>query len=106
MHMPSPKRKSQKRFEQLNRIVDDIAPTLPSSTHTAVLLVCFRHARQGGAFRVSTRRIADAAGVTPRWVQKVLDDLEQLGVVTLCEEHKGPIPRQYRITGNVARPPS
>ncbi|KAA5543580.1 hypothetical protein FYK55_10215 [Roseiconus nitratireducens] len=103
------KRKSQRRFEQLNRIVDVIAPTLPTSTHVAVLLVCFRHARQGGAFQVSTRRIADAVNIKRRRAQYVLDELIELGVVAITEEHKGPIPRKHRITGEVAnentRPP-
>jgi|SRR6056297_1908071 len=98
MHMQQPKKKSQKRFEQLNRIVDDIAPTLPTSTHVAALLVCFRHGRGAGFFRVSTRRLAKSIGVKVRQTKSILDDLEQAGVIVLTKEHQGPIPRTYRIT--------
>jgi hypothetical protein len=31
-----------------------------------------------------------------------MDDLESVGVVKLLSEHQGPIPKRYRITGEVA----
>ncbi|MCO8121457.1 helix-turn-helix domain-containing protein [Stieleria sp. TO1_6] len=96
------KRKSQKRFEQLNRIIDDIAPTLPSASHLAVLLICFRHGRQAGFFRASTKRIAKSARLSERHVKRIINDLETAGVVRLEAEHNGPIPRSYRITGQTA----
>lgn len=102
MHMPAPKRKSQKRFEQLNQIIDDIAPTLPSPTHLAVLMICFRHGRQGGYFTVSTNRIAKSARLARRQTRRIIDDLETVGVIEMVSEHQGPIPRKYRITGRRA----
>lgn len=96
--MDKTKRKSQKRWEQFNRIVDVVAPSLPTSTHVAVLLCCFRHGRQGGYFRASTKRIAESAGLKKRQTQYILDELEQLGVITFISEHKGPIPRVYQVT--------
>lgn len=101
MHRIQPKRKSQQRFQQLNRIVDDIAPTLPSASHVAVLLCCYRHARTGGAFQVSTKRIAEACRLSHRQVRRVIDDMETGGVIEMTKEHEGPIPRRYRITGQV-----
>ncbi|MEO1616828.1 MAG: hypothetical protein AAFV88_13310 [Planctomycetota bacterium] len=100
--MQAPKRKSQKRWEQLNRIIDDVAPSLPSASHVAVLMICFRHGRQGGFFRVSTSRIAKSSKLSDRHVKRILDDLEKSGVISLEAEHKGPTPRTYRITGRAA----
>jgi hypothetical protein len=97
MSKPPDKKKSARRFEQLNAIVDDIAPKLPSVSHVAVLLCCFRHGRGLGFFRVSTQRIAKATNLQRRRVQYILDDLERLGAVVLVSEHQGPIPRTYRI---------
>ncbi len=100
--MSTPKRKSQLRFEQLNRIADVIAQTLPTSTHVAVLMIAYRHAGPGGQFSVSTNRIADACRISDRWAKNVIDDLERLGVIVMLQDHKGPIPRRYKITGRAA----
>lgn len=96
------KRKSEMRFEQLNQLVDDIAPTLPTPAHVAVLFCCYRHARERGHFQVSTKRISASTKVSPRHARRIIDDLEQLKVIELMREHNGPIARQYRITGNPA----
>ncbi len=96
------KRKSAMRFEQLNQIVDDIAPSLPTPAHVAVLFCCYRHARELGHFQVSTNRIAQSTKVSPRHARRIIDDLEQWKVIEMEREHNGPIPRQYRITGNRA----
>lgn len=100
--MQPEKRKSHKRFEQLNELIDGITGTLPTPTHGMALMVCFRHGRPGGRFRVAIDRIADSAGISRRQAQRVLDDLERMGVVELLKEHQGPIPRLYRITGRRA----
>lgn len=100
--MEATKKKSAKRFEQLNRLADDITPTLPTSTHVAVLMLCYRHGRAGGTFRVSTSRLARSARISGRQARRVLDDLEGSGVIELLKEHQGPVPRLYRITGKVA----
>lgn len=100
--MPDPKRKSTKRFEQLNRIVDIIAPTLPTPSHVAVLLCCFRHGRENGYFRVSTPRLAKTVGLKNRRVQDIIDSLVKLNVLEFVSEHIGPIPRTYKINYKVA----
>lgn len=100
--MASQKGKSAKRFELLNRLWDEITETLPTSTHVAVLGCCYRHARVGGYFRVSTGRLARSTKVGQRQARRVLDDLERQGVIELVREHDGPIPRVYRITGKAA----
>jgi len=92
------KKKSERRFEQLNMIVDDIAPTLPTPSHVAILLCCFRHGRGAGYFRVSTNRLAKSSCIGKRQVQRVIDDFEKTGIIELVTEHQGPIPRTYRIT--------
>ncbi len=92
------KGKSQRRFEQLNIIVDKIAPTLRTPTHVAVLLVCFRHGRGRGYFRASTSRVAASVGIKKRQAVNIFDALEKAGVIELVEEHKGPVPRTYKIT--------
>lgn len=96
------KRKSHKRFEQLNQIVDAISPTLPTAAHVAVLFICYRHARENGRFQVSTKRIANSSTLSERHVKRIMDDLERLLVIRMETEHQGPVPRRYRITGQPA----
>jgi DNA-binding MarR family transcriptional regulator len=100
--LSNPKRKSQERFELLNKITDVIGPTLPSSTHFAVLVVCYRHAIRGGHFRVSAKRIAKSCRLSSRHVGRIIDELERLGVIEAIRDHKGPIPKQYKITQRTA----
>lgn len=100
--MHQSKRKSSERFEQLNLIVDEVAPKLPTPAHVAVLFCCFRHARERGHFQVSTRRIATSSKVSERHAKRIIDDLERLQVIAMEREHQGPIPRRYRITGRCA----
>lgn len=97
MSKPQDKRKANSRFRQLNVIVDEIAPQLPTPGHVAVLLCCFRHGRGMGFFKVSTERLAKSTTLKRRRVQYILDDLERMGAVVLVSEHKGPIPRTYQI---------
>lgn len=96
------KRKSSQRFEQLNRLVDNVAPSLPSPSHVAVAMVCYRHARENGAFQVSTKRIATSAAIHPRHARRILDDLEKWLVIEMTKDHTGPIPKRYRFTGRLA----
>ncbi|WP_420876874.1 helix-turn-helix domain-containing protein [Rosistilla oblonga] len=97
----SPKRKSNRRFEQLNRLVDEVCPQLPGTSHVAILMVCWRHAREAGHFQASTKRIARSAGLKERQAKRIIDDLEAAGVIEMTKEHNGPVPRCYRITGKV-----
>ena len=96
------KRKSTRRFEQLNKLVDEICPSLENPSEVAVLLVCWRHARENCCFRVSTRRIAQSAGIGWRQVTRVMDRLEQIGLLEMTKPQQGTIPKQYRITGKVS----
>jgi hypothetical protein len=96
------KAKSNVRFQQLNRLVDTIAVSLPSASHVAVALVCYRHAREDGVFGVSTNRIAKSTRLSKRQVQRVLDYLEKETVLKLMKEHQGPLPRKYKFTGRTA----
>lgn len=96
----TPKRKSQKRFEQVNDLVDRIAPTLPAATHVAVVLVAWRHATNG-RFRLSASQVAKSVSGSLRNVRRVLDELEEGGVIVKVSDEQGTIPRTYRFTGNV-----
>jgi hypothetical protein len=93
------KRKSFQRFEQLNHLVDIVAASLKSSSHVAVALVCYRHARENGVFGVSTKRLSDTTRLSTRQVRRVLDDLEKASVIKMVKEHDGPLPRKYKFTG-------
>lgn len=95
--MHQAKRKSAKRFEQMNVLVDQVAPKLPTPAHTAVMLCCFRHGNPGGYFRASTERLAKSVGLKKRRIQDILDELEGMGVIRIVKEHQGPIPRVYRF---------
>lgn len=98
---PGPKRKSQKRFEQLNLLVDRVIGQLPTSTHMVATLVFFRHAGPGGTFRLSARRLGETIAVTTRHAKRLFNELEHHGAVRLIEERQVTIPRRYQITGTV-----
>jgi two-component sensor histidine kinase len=91
------KKRSDRRWEQHNYLVDEINPRLKNATYIAVLWVCFRNGRGLGYFRASSNRIAKCARTSKRNVQRILDDFESWRIIELIEEHKGPIPRTYRI---------
>jgi hypothetical protein len=95
----NPKRKSQKRFEQANELVDRIAPTLPSPAYVAVVFVAWRHAH-GRTFSVSVPRLAKGSCCSIRHVRTMLDNMEFAGVIRLVKEKRGTIPRTYQFTGN------
>ncbi len=95
--MDKPLRKSARRFEQFNLLVDEVGPQLPTPAHLAVLLVAFRHGKGNGYFRVSTDRIAESVNLKKRRVVYILRELQKLEVIQLVKEHKGRIPRVYRI---------
>ncbi len=95
--MDKPKRKSEKRFEQFNLLIDEVGPKLPTPAHLAVLLVAFRHGKGNGYFRISTGRIAESVTLKKRRVVDIIDDLERLQVIQFVQPHKGPLPAVYRI---------
>lgn len=97
------KRKSQMRFEQVNQVVDVIAPTLPNASYVAVLLVCWRHADVEGKFRIDQERIAECVRLSTRQVKRILKDLVCGGVLRLVERHRQHTPPRYKITGKPFR---
>lgn len=88
---------SDQRWEQNNYLIDAICPQFKSATYGLVLMTCFRHGRGAGFFRASTKRIAKSAVTSERHVRRILDEFERFQVIELIDEHKGPIPRTYRI---------
>ena len=91
------KRQSELRWEQNNYLIDAICPQFKCATYGLVLMTCFRHGRGTGFFRASTKRIAKSTVTSARHVRRILDEFQQFKVIELIEEHKGPIPRTYRI---------
>lgn len=102
--MDKPKRKSDKRFEQLNELTDKVCPTLPNCQYVTVVLVCYRHGRANGFFRVSLARLSSSTRIKHRQLQYILKELQLMGVITLVQAHQGPIPAVYRFTFAPARP--
>ena len=101
MHQgPSPKRKSQKRFEQMNHLCDVVIPSLPpnQSSHRAALLLLFRHASGGGGFKVSAGRLAKMLGVGERRAREVIGDLRRWGLIEHLPDHDTPLARAHRFT--------
>lgn len=93
------KRKSVKRFEQVNLLCDKVLQNLPTPTHGLVLLVGWRHANERRIFRKSSSELARALGMSKRQMQRVLDDLECVGAIKLVSERRGTLPPEYQITG-------
>jgi hypothetical protein len=93
------KKKSQKRFEQVNHLVDNVLPTAPNGIARLILLVGWRHADEHFRFRKSSKELALTCGVTKRHVQRVLDEMLSEGVIKIVSKPLGSIPTTYRITG-------
>lgn len=100
MHMQAPKRKSRKRWQQYNYLVDTVIPKVPAR-HGVALLVCFRHADVNRRFQLAERYLAQAIGVDRRTVRRLMSDLAAWDAIKVVEEKRGTIPRRYAITGNV-----
>ncbi len=98
------KRKSHMRFEQVNHLVDRVLPTLPGQIEGLVLMVGWRHANSKSQFRKSTCELARTCGITKRHMQRVLDRMEESGVIKTVSQQRGTIPRIYEITGHVWSP--
>ncbi|TWU33883.1 hypothetical protein Poly41_48830 [Novipirellula artificiosorum] len=98
--MATSKSKSQRRFEQLNHIVDKLLRQLPAR-HGVAMLVCYRHAQANRQFRVSESDLAIALGVDRRTARRLFDDLERWQAIKLVKPKQGTIPRVFVITGKV-----
>lgn len=94
------KRQSKHRFEQLNRLVDVVLPSIPAgkSSHRTVLLVAFRHAGATGGFVMSKARIAKSAGIDERQVRRIMIDLECWGILKRSPQGDRGQVRAYKIT--------
>lgn len=75
--MKTAKKKSQQRFEQLNRLVDVVLPSMPAgaNSHRAALMVLYRHAVSAGFFRVSAGMLAKTLNIKDRQARYIMSDL-------------------------------
>ena len=94
------KRKSNKRFEQVNMLCDEVIKNMPTPTHALVLLVGWRHADKRSTFQKSMTQIAESVGLQKRRVQRIVDDLISIGALKIITPQKGSIPTRYQITGH------
>jgi hypothetical protein len=87
---PAGKRRSEMRWEQGRLLVEQITPTLPSSSHVAVLLYCWFRARgRDCVFSESAEQIGEATKVSKRHVVRVLGELEAGQVLKTVQQSKG-----------------
>jgi DNA-binding MarR family transcriptional regulator len=98
------KRKSHKRWEKMNHLVDNVLSSIQSPAAVSILWVAFRHANLRDEFRISFRQIAKLTGYDPRHVRRALDQMVQAGVIEIIQERRGTIPVIYKITGNAWKP--
>lgn len=94
------KRTSQKRFEQLNHLMDTVFPSLPSNAgaHRCLLAFAFRHAGPSGGFCIDNQRVAKAIGRDRRTVRRCLRDLEAWKLIVACPENNVRRVKAYKIT--------
>jgi len=93
------KRRSQRRFEHVNHLVDTVIRCLPSVSQRLILVVCWRHANPKGEFRVSLKQLARATGICQRQVRRAVNGLVDIGALQVVKPCQGTIPTTYRITG-------
>lgn len=94
------KHTSQKRFEQLNHLMDTVFPSLPGNAgaHRSLLAYVFRHAGPSGGFCVDNLRIANAIGRDRRTVRRCLRDLEAWRMIVACPDKNVRRVKAYKIT--------
>ena len=93
------KRKSHRRFEQVNLLADQVVQNLPTPTHGLLLLICWRHADVRCILRKSLNELATAAGISKRQAKRIVDDLVRVDALEVIRARQGTIPTVYRITG-------
>lgn len=100
------KRKSEKRFEQLRWMQDELFPTLPKGHNgskavmIAVLYSCWAQAR--GAefkFNATNKQIGAYAGIEKRAVINIMQELERAGVVKTLKRGAGHYGSIRQLTG-------
>ena len=85
------KKRSTKRFEQLDFIIGEVLPSIPTGkrgqtrvAYAAVLYACWKQARgKAGKFDASYQQIANASGLDRRSVMRVMQKLQTGNVITV-----------------------
>jgi hypothetical protein len=98
MNKPTQKQKSHKRFQQVNALIDVVAPKLGNPTLIAVLLVCWRHADERGYFELSFGRIATSAGVSRRNAIRAIQALVSAQAIKTVAVGSGIRASRYRFS--------
>jgi hypothetical protein len=103
---PGPKRKNDMRWEQGRMLLSKVAPTLPTPSHVAVLMVCWFHGSgRACRFSVANCQIAAATKLSLSSVKRIMADLINGGVI---ETKKDSIGRGFAcervVTGNSYAP--
>jgi hypothetical protein len=103
---PKPKRESQMRWQQARHLYNSVSPSLPTSSHVAVLMYCWFHARgENCEFNVAHCQVANATKLSYERARKIMAELVAGNVVVTVAASKG---RGYaphrRITGKPFTP--
>lgn len=93
------KRKSQRRFEHVNHLADNVIQHLPSVSQRLLLLVCWRYANPKGEFQVSMIRLAKTTGICHRQVRRAFSGMIDIGALQVVTPQHGRRAAVYRITG-------
>lgn len=97
----TPKKKNDMRWPQGRRLYEKVCPTLPTTSHVAVLMVCWFHGSGRNCdFSVAHVQIAKATKLSYERVRKIMADLVAGGVVVTVEDSigRGYAPKR-QITG-------
>lgn len=96
-----PKRKSEKRWEIGRELYTRICPSLPTTSHVAVLMYCWFNARGIDCrFAVAHCQIAEATKLSYERVRKIMAELVTAGVVVTTKDSAGRgFAPHRRITG-------
>ena len=95
---PGPKRKSDMRWQQGRRLYSVVCPSLPSSSHVAVLMYCwFNASGKDCRFSVAHCQIADATKLSMRTSKRIMADLEAAGVVKTVQPSIGRGKASHRV---------
>ncbi len=108
------KDRSTKRFEQLDFIIDEVLPSIPTGkrgqtrcTYAAVLYACWKQARgKAGRFNASYQQIANASGLNRRTVMRVMHRLQAGNVIEVVRVGCGNMGSVRKFTWQKFKPSS
>jgi len=106
MKTPGPKARSDMRWQQGRRLYSVVCPTLPTTSHVAVLMFCWFHASgKDCRFSAAHCQVAEGTKLSYERVRKIMSDLVDGGVVRILEESagRGRAPKR-QITGKAFTP--